>query len=492
MVAAIPNRSGSVSNFAKREIPYIKILFVFFLLTLPIVNPTVHGDGVGYYAYARALLIQRNLRFEEDWRHANKFFSASRMQAGEQLRSEEYTATGYVNNQFTGGPAILWAPVLIFAHIAVLLFNAVGGHISADGFSPPYMVAMALGTAFYGFLGLLLSFLLARKYVRERWAFLATFAIWLATSLPVYMYFNPAWSHAHSAFTVALFLWYWERTRESRRLGQWIALGLIAGLMIDVYFPNGVFLFLPMIEALFLHRLSWKATAWRSQTELLLVEGAFVASILLALLPTLITRWIIFGGWLHFGAYTTYPWDWSAPNWWHVLFSSDHGALSWTPILALARIGLFVRPRNAKAITLYLAVGAAVFYYVIASYPYWDGMASFGNRFLISLTSIFVFGLALLFERCSKYFRDSWRTFVAAAGLVVLLSVWNAGFIFQWGEHLVPVRGAISFREMTHNQFFVVPREFVAHLHAYLLKRKDEMRKIEERDIEQIKNSPSP
>jgi hypothetical protein len=75
---------------------------------------------------------------------------------------------------------------------------------------------------------------------------------------------------------------------------------------------------------------------------------------------------------------------------------------------------------------------------------------------------------------------------------VILLSAWNAGFIFQWGEHLLPVRGEISFREMAHNQFFVVPREFASHLHAYMFKRKEEMRQIEERDIEQIKSSPLP
>ena len=156
------------------------------------------------------------------------FFPLREFRQDEQLGPSEYTPTGYVDNHFTVGPAILWAPFLIFAHIAVLLFNAVGGHISADGFSPPYLVAMALGTAFYGFLGLLFSFLLAKKYVRDRWAFLATMGIWLASSLPVYMYFNPAWSHAHSAFTVALFLWYWERTRGTRTIGQWVALGLIA------------------------------------------------------------------------------------------------------------------------------------------------------------------------------------------------------------------------------------------------------------------------
>jgi hypothetical protein len=488
MFAAIPNRSGS---FSKRELPYIKILFVCFLLTLPVVNPTVHGDGVGYYAYARALLIQRNLRFEEDWRHANKLFSAARIQTGEQVRPEEYTPTGYVDNHFTVGPAILWAPFLLFAHFAVLLFNAMGGHISADGFSPPYVVAMALATAFYGFLGLLFSFFLAKKYVWGRWAFLATMGIWLATSLPVYMYFNPAWSHAHSAFTVALFLWYWERTRGTRTIGQLMTLGLISGLMIDVYFPNGVFLLLPLIEALLAHRASWRVDRWFSQRKLFFAETLFTISLVLAVLPTFITRWIVYGGLFKFGAYTELGWIWSAPHWWQVLVSSDHGALTWTPILVLALIGLFTAPRNARIIASYLGVGAAAFYYVIACYPYWDGMASFGNRFLISLTAVFVFGLALLLERFGRYFHDGTRAFVAAGGMVILLWMWNAGFIYQWGEHLLPVRGEISFREMIHNQFFVVPREIGTHLRAYLFKRKEEMQRIEEQDIQQMRN-PEP
>ena len=118
-------------------------------------------------------------------------------------------------------------------------------------------------------------------------------------------------------------------------------------------------------------------------------------------------------------------------------------------------------------------------------------MASFGNRFLISLTAVFVFGLALLFEKFGRYFHDGTRAFVAAGGLVILLAIWNAGFIYQWGEHLLPVRGEISFREMIHNQFFVVPRELGAHLRSYLFNRKDEMQKIEDRDIKQMQNSTS-
>ena len=117
----------------------------------------------------------------------------------------QYTATGHLNNHFSVGPAILWSPFLITAHLAVLPYDALGGHVPADGYSEPYVLAMAAGTALYGFLAIWISFRLARKYLPERWAFLAALGIWFASSLPVYMYFNPSWSHAHSAFMVALF-----------------------------------------------------------------------------------------------------------------------------------------------------------------------------------------------------------------------------------------------------------------------------------------------
>src|ERR1700743_3732080 len=109
---------------------------------------------------------------------------------------------------------------------------------------------MALGTAVYAFLGLFLAMRLAAKYVGERWAFLATVAVWWTSSLPVYMYFNPSCSHAHSAFMVALFLWYWHETRETRSAIQWIMLAAIAGLMLNVYYPNAMVLVVLVVEAL--------------------------------------------------------------------------------------------------------------------------------------------------------------------------------------------------------------------------------------------------
>ena len=191
-----------MSSFTKYE----KILVLLFILTLPLCNPWVRGDGVGYYAFGRAMLIEHRLDFTKDWLNANESFRMGRTDANGHILSNQYTATGHLDNHFSIGPTILWSPFLLVAHLGVLAYDRLGGEVAADGYSRPYLVAMALGTAVYGLFALLISFGLARKYVPEHWAFLATVGIWFGSSLPVYMYFNPSWSHVHSAFLAALFL----------------------------------------------------------------------------------------------------------------------------------------------------------------------------------------------------------------------------------------------------------------------------------------------
>src|ERR1700726_554607 len=58
------------------------ILLLLFLVSLPLVNPWVRGDGVGYYAYIRSMLIDHNFRFEKDWLAANPSFAQGRVVSG--------------------------------------------------------------------------------------------------------------------------------------------------------------------------------------------------------------------------------------------------------------------------------------------------------------------------------------------------------------------------------------------------------------------------
>jgi hypothetical protein len=469
----------------RRFTKYEALLAIIFLLTLPLSNPWVRGDGVGYYAFARSMLIEHRLDFTKDWLAANTSFRMGRTDAQGNIAPAEYTATGRLDNHFSVGPAMLWFPFLVVAHGSVLLWDRLGGQIPADGFSKPYRVAMALGTALYGFLALMISFVLARRYFAERWAFLATLGIWFASSLPVYMYFNPSWSHAHSAFMVALFLWYWIRTRAARTWVQWIVLGAIGGLMLDVYYLSGVLLLLPLLESLGGYWEGLRGTAGEPIGRLFLKNALFAATVFALFVPTLISKKLIFGSYVDFGYRER--WFWRSPAFFKVGFSADHGLFSWTPILILAVAGILILRRRDRSLAWYLIAIFAAYVYAIGCYQNWDGLSSFGSRFFVSLTSVFVIGLAAFFDSLERAWNEKGALIVSASATAVLV-LWNLGLIFQWGTHLIPARGPISWRDAAYNQFAVVPAEASQSLKNYLTHRSQMMNRIEQEDVRQLQH----
>jgi hypothetical protein len=483
----------TLRNPFKRMSRSHKALLVLFVITLPLVNPWVRGDGVGYYAYVRAMLIEGHLDFEKDWEHANQSFQMYRVGPDGKPKQGDYTATGHLDNHFATGPSILWAPFLIVTHGVVLLADHLGAHIPADGFSWPYLDTMAFATAFYGFLALLISFELARRYFPERWALLATIGIWFASSLPVYMYFNPSWSHAHSAFVVALFIWYWDRTRGTRTILQWIILGLIAGFLMDVYYPNVMVLLAPAVESLQdYYEGIQRPSQGRPLGKVALGNLAFIIAAAVAFLPTPITREIIYGHPFATGYADAGTWSWLRPHFLRVLFSADHGLVSWTPIILFAAIGLLEVLRRDRQLGAALITIVLPYYYLIACSPFWDGLSSFGNRYFLPLTPIFIIGLAGTFTAIEEFWNTQ-RAKIIGYGATAVLVVWNLGFIFQWGTHLVPARGPISWPQMIHNQFSTVPVALVEKGERYFLHRHALMNDIEKSDVKQLEETgPTP
>jgi hypothetical protein len=465
------------------------VLLILFLLTLPLMNPWVRGDGVGYYAYARAPLINHNLDFTYDYQSANQSFREARCDPNGQPKKEFRTVTGHLDNHFTVGPAMLWSPFLLVAHGGVLAARAVGSHVAADGYSAPYRFAMALGSGLYGFLSLLISYRLARKYAGPLWSFLATLAIWGASSLPVYMYFNPSWSHAHSACTCALFLWYWDRTREQRSLAQWLVTGLIVGLMLDVYYANFMLVSILTVEAVpqYAKLLRAKPVSMPSILQLAGRHTLFSLVVLAVMIPTFASRWAIYGGPFSTGYLPVREFLWHSPVFFSILFSANHGLLSWTPLLVFPIIGLLLFAIRVPKVGVPFLTGVAAFYLFMSIYPDWAGISSYGNRFFVSLTALFVLGLGFLLERIAAGYRRRHTVLALASSILFCFVVWNLGLMYQWGTHLIPARGPISFREAAANQFTVVPHQISAELRSYIFRRSDLMRQIEQHDMEQMK-----
>jgi hypothetical protein len=213
--------------------------------------------------------------------------------------------------------------------------------------------------------------------------------------------------------------------------------------------------------------------------------------VLACLLPTFLTRYLIYGSFFESGYIPLKDWNWFSPNFLAVLFSSNHGLVAWTPILLLAFVGLFFFLRREPRVGAPLLAGFVAFYVFISCYPDWAGISSYGNRFFVSLTPFFILGLAVFFDRAAQLFRSRRAALAAGSIVVAVFTLWNAGLMFQWGSHLIPARGPVSFSEVVYNQFFVAPRQLSSGLRAYFFRRKALMQQIEERDIQQLeKNSP--
>jgi len=438
---------------------YEKALFFLFLLSLPFLHPIVNGDGVGYYAYIRSPLIDHNFSFSSDFQNPEE--ELEKIFLNDHFVYNPVTKTGHLPNFYAVGPAVLWSPFLILTHLVVLGLGFLGWHTTPDGHSWPYLAAMTAATALYGFAGLCFSFAIARKFVEERWAFWATIALWFGSSVPVYIYLLPAWSHAHSIFATSLFLWYWLRTRGTRTGGQWLKLGLLSGLMIDVYQLNVIFFLAVAYEAILAYAEIWSAGTGKPEKlfEELRLHGLYSFGTLLGLLPTFVARQIVFGNPVSVGPYALRGWNWTSPVFLQVLFNASHGLFVFTPILVLSFAGLFYLRSLDKALGTLCVFITLVFYYFVSSFSWWYGAVGFGNRFFVSLTPIFILGLASLFARAARLWPDSRAAMFRIIPIMLLFVFWNLGLVYQWQTHLMPRYGAVDWQELVFNQFRVVPMQ---------------------------------
>ena len=200
------------------------VLTCAFVVSLPAVTPRIYAsDEIQYFSYLRSLWFDHDVSFENEY----QYFYGLNIGRGEGFHAtflEQYTDAGRRPSFATIGSAVLWSP---FYAGADLLTRVTGG--PADGFSRPYVAAVAYGSAFYGFAAILLSIAAARRIAGP--GLLAGIVIWLGTPLLFYMYVSPPYSHACSAFAVALFVTIWLHARERWSVRGAIALGLSGALM---------------------------------------------------------------------------------------------------------------------------------------------------------------------------------------------------------------------------------------------------------------------
>ena len=433
-------------------------------MSLPAVTARLYAsDEVHYFSYLRSLYFDHDVSFENEYRY---FYDHQIAQSSgyHETFLERETAIGRRVNYGTLGAAILWLP---FYAVADLWARLTSSH-EANGFTAPYLRAVAYGSAFYGFLAVLLSIRAARVILdspdtkvgprneRNRGAFYAGLAVWLGTPLLFYMYVAPPFAHACSAFAVALFVTVWLHVRQSWTAGGAFALGLCAALLAMVR-EQDVFLALgPALD------FAWSAR--REFGRFIAPAIAGLAGILLGYLPQL----------LAYNALNGYPGPaehvqrkmyWYAPHGLQVLASPSHGLFFWTPLAILALAGIFLVRERIVAASLAVMVLSQV--YVAGSVESWTVAGAFGQRRFINLTIILVIGLAALWTAASS---RRPRLAPALAIAITVCAWWNIALMAQFAIRLMD-RQRLEPARNAYHAFVTLPLAGPSLAYRYLTDR---------------------
>jgi hypothetical protein len=427
-----------------------RLLWLVFLLTLPLVTPTIRGaDEIQYFSLLRSLVFDQDLDFENEY---NYFYTRDPqglvgLKATFIDRREEATGRhisfGYL------GPALMWSPFYVAAHGCVLVARAAGIPIAADGFAWPYAAAVCYGSALYAFLGLLLTHNALRRFGQfaEPYATWSVLGIWLGTPLLYYMSLAAGFAHAPGVFAVSLLLWLWLRARErgddSLRTWGWIgAAGGLAGLIR----PSGaLFLAAPAVD---LASRTLRNRRWMWGFGRAVVMGVCAGALIF---PQLVLNRALTGG-LGPTRLVTRKLSFTSPHFLQVLFDPGHGLFFWTPLALVAAVGLAALAfRRRDRVAPLLALAFLLQVWVNGSVESWSQAGAFGARRFLEMTPVFVWGLAAVMTWAVPRMQR-----LATASILVVFVWWNVSLMVQFGLNLMD-RQRLEWPRVAVNQITEVP-----------------------------------
>ena len=450
-------------GLSRRELAGLVALFV---ATLPAVTPRLYSsDEVQYFSYLRSLWFDHDVSFENEYRY---FYdrNVARTPGFEATFLEPSTPSGLRVNFGTIGSAILWAPFYALGDIAARLARASGREVAVDGFSQPYIVAVTYASALYGFLAILLSAGVARRVTGHGLA--PALIVWVGTPLLFYMYAAPPYSHACSAFAVALFVTIWLHVRNDCSPRGMAALGASAALMAmvreqDIFFALG-----PALD--FGLTLNTRRAAFAGMAKAALVG---LAVFVVCMLPQLIAYQAL-NGHPSPSKLVSRKMTWTAPHALQVLFSPEHGFLFWTPLAVVAIAGLVALAgrgladnTDARRIGICALVMVAVQVYVSGSVESWTVAGAFGQRRFVALTVLLVLGVATAWKLCAQ--ASPAARYALALGVVFAIW-WNVAMMALFGAGMMD-RQRLELGRNAYDVFVTLPRIAPQIAYRYFARR---------------------
>ena len=328
--------------------------------------------------------------------------------------------------KYSSGMALACAPWFLIAHA---LAEPMG--FPADGFSPPYSVAVTFGVLLWVMLGLFLFRSVLLRFFSDGWTAVLLVLVVLGTNflhlaaLDGTLLTHPFLFTLYTGLLLATIRWHEKPTWQAA-----IALGATAGWITLVRPNEGVCVLLPLLWA----NSDGLAAKWRLvRAHVLHAVLAAIAFVVMAA-PQLLYWKSVTGQWLFYSYINPGEgFDFATPYTWDYLFSFRKGWFLYTPMAMIMVGGLLVVWQRARNLFLPIAAFFALNLYITSSWTcWWYAGGSFSARSMMPMYALLALPLGFLMNRLSS---SIWlKPVIAILGFLVALNLFQTS---QWSANII-------------------------------------------------------
>jgi hypothetical protein len=377
--------------------------FFIFLTHLAFTKTALYSDSRFYYSYTVSWVKDHDIRINEELL---------------KLTAEEPSVnkSGLAVNTFPPGVSILWIPSFWLADNFAKSVNLFGEYLDDSGYGINYQTEVATASILLMTLGLYLVYRMLSEYFSEKISLLSSITLFTTTNLLFYGAMEPLMTHSISFFTSALFIYYFQK--HIRNKNSYLVLGFLAGIAGLVRALNSFLILIPFFELL--------TDTKRGLKEKVTNNLKLALGYLMGFFPQ-IYLWKLFFNEYIIGPSWGYGFDFKNPQIIHVLFNTQNGLLTLTPISFIAFLGTILFWKKGKKLAFYGISYFILQLYLISSWAEFTQGGSYSIRMLVNTYPLLSFGLAEILKRYQDGFGETKTILTISA-----LSAINAFLIVRY------------------------------------------------------------
>lgn len=358
----------------------------------------IRSDGFAYYGYIQGTLVHHD--------PLNTFHGELEGDAINRSWMHEGLEGRYLP-KMTMGLAYAWVPGFFIADFIAGLTS-----YPQDGWSKPYQLAVGLTGILFLLIGVYALWNALRQRFSNTVSSLTVLLMVIGTNLLQYGSVDNSMSHVYSFALISLFLLFsqnWVSSYNSRYL---LIASFLLGWIVLIRPTNGIVgLFLPFL-------LFEKEGHLRRLIDVKILLAALIG--FLPILPQLIFWKLAAGEWLHY-SYEQEYFFWLNPHIIDGLFSYRNGWLLYTPLMALALLGIPFMVKQSKVLLYAVITIVSVHIYITFSWWCWYYGGSLSIRPMIDVYPLLALPFAAFLAWIFRKPLSLWMPVFIGIGVLV----WN-------------------------------------------------------------------